>query len=384
MAFGGIHSVSTVSRIIGSIYDCAIDPSLWNDALADLRTCLGFHNANLMLQSLPSGEPLLSVASGIDDDWLEAMPRYGEDIVRQWGGPERMQACPMELPQVLSTLSPAPDWKNNRYYLEWAEPQGIIDVLAIGVARDRSSIGMIGLGRHRDAGPITHEVAAAAALFVPHVQRAVSISRLIEVKTVAIATFEAVLDTLSAAVVVVDDRLRIVHSNRAADDLFAAGQPVCNSGGVLKARLPAVTAALAAAVASAGENEAELARRSFGVPLRCGAGESCVLNVLPLRNGEVRGEIWPAAAAAIFISSASGRPQQVPLGLATLFDLTPAEVAVYNQLFGGASNAQIAAELGISIATVKTHLQHLFDKTGVRRQSQLLALAASFVLPLRH
>lgn len=38
--------------------------------------------------------------------------------------------------------------------------------------------------------------------------------------------------------------------------------------------------------------------------------------------------------------------------------------------------ANMAAALGISQATVKTHLQRLFAKTGVRRQSDLIKLLA--------
>jgi DNA-binding CsgD family transcriptional regulator len=39
--------------------------------------------------------------------------------------------------------------------------------------------------------------------------------------------------------------------------------------------------------------------------------------------------------------------------------------------------------LGITPATVKTHLQHIFDKTGCRRQADLVKLAASMSPPVR-
>ena len=39
--------------------------------------------------------------------------------------------------------------------------------------------------------------------------------------------------------------------------------------------------------------------------------------------------------------------------------------------------------LGVSQATVKTHLQRVFGKTGAARQSELVKLIAGYMSPLR-
>lgn len=41
----------------------------------------------------------------------------------------------------------------------------------------------------------------------------------------------------------------------------------------------------------------------------------------------------------------------------------------------GRSNAEIAAELFVSEATVKTHINHIFAKTGSRDRAQAIAYA---------
>lgn len=44
--------------------------------------------------------------------------------------------------------------------------------------------------------------------------------------------------------------------------------------------------------------------------------------------------------------------------------------------------AEVATVLGIAETTLKTHLQHIFAKTGATRQSDLVKIAASYMSPL--
>ena len=55
--------------------------------------------------------------------------------------------------------------------------------------------------------------------------------------------------------------------------------------------------------------------------------------------------------------------------------LSERERAVLKGVFAGSSNKEIAALLGISEASVKSALQQLFIKTGVRTRSQLVRVA---------
>lgn len=51
-------------------------------------------------------------------------------------------------------------------------------------------------------------------------------------------------------------------------------------------------------------------------------------------------------------------------------DLTPRETEILDCLTGGASNKQIARDLGITEATVKIHMKSLIRKIGVRNRTQ--------------
>ena len=55
--------------------------------------------------------------------------------------------------------------------------------------------------------------------------------------------------------------------------------------------------------------------------------------------------------------------------------LTEREVEVLTEIAAGLSNAEIADKFRISGATVKTHINHLLAKTGMRDRAQLVAYA---------
>ncbi|MFZ0218303.1 MAG: response regulator transcription factor, partial [Candidatus Dormiibacterota bacterium] len=55
--------------------------------------------------------------------------------------------------------------------------------------------------------------------------------------------------------------------------------------------------------------------------------------------------------------------------------MTPRELEVLRLIAQGLSNQQIASGLFVSEATVKTHINNLFSKTGVRDRAQAVAYA---------
>ncbi|WP_290703979.1 LuxR C-terminal-related transcriptional regulator [Amphritea sp.] len=55
------------------------------------------------------------------------------------------------------------------------------------------------------------------------------------------------------------------------------------------------------------------------------------------------------------------------------YGLTERELDVIELLLSGTSNKEIAVELSLGLATVKTHLHHIFQKTSVQSRSELVA-----------
>jgi DNA-binding NarL/FixJ family response regulator len=75
-----------------------------------------------------------------------------------------------------------------------------------------------------------------------------------------------------------------------------------------------------------------------------------------------RGEIWTENLHADR-DSALGRPRSRPL--------TPREQEVAALVSKGMKNREIAESLGIATGTVKIHLMHIFEKTGIRDRFEL-------------
>ena len=80
-----------------------------------------------------------------------------------------------------------------------------------------------------------------------------------------------------------------------------------------------------------------------------------------------------SGATAVSLSPAVAPPDQRMMRL--MFKLTAREIAIASRIATtGESNRSIASHLGIRYETVRSHMKHIYDKTGVHCQRELSAL----------
>ena len=99
------------------------------------------------------------------------------------------------------------------------------------------------------------------------------------------------------------------------------------------------------------------------------------LGAVRTRAAEERGAAMTLATAAEYALLLITPNRQLPAAAPDLGRLSARERELVTLVARGATNAQIAAQLYISIRTVSSHLDRIRDKTGCRRRADITRLA---------
>jgi len=373
-----VLSASDFSDLIGSIYDCTIEPANWPATMQNIGTAIGcFHTAIFVLDLYGQKSRVkLSVPP------LSRLPRKIPEL-KYFYRNLAIGRNSLDEPIVLSRSMDEETFLDHPIYREWAQPQGIRDAIQSIVLRDPARLGLFAGSRHQEVGVITDREIDVMRTLAPHIRRAVTISDLMDMKTLEARALSATLDTFTIGVVIVAEKGRILHANELAQDMFRKGAPIRSVQGHLLATDPKRTADLLTAVLMAQTNEVKIGTSGIGLPLTGPAGDVVTAHVLPLARGELRTRLVPQAIAGVFVTAAGGRPAPDLGAVAKSFGLTPAESRLLNQLAKGDTISKAAASLEVSEHTIRTHLQNIFAKTGVSRQTELIALLDWLVPPVR-
>ncbi|MER8610485.1 helix-turn-helix transcriptional regulator [Mesorhizobium sp. M0435] len=367
--------------LIGAIYDCALDPSRWEQTLAEITAALSSESAILSLNDLRHNRLLIDKSVGWDRFGLEERQKHIPEIharLEEWFA----KRCSVNEPYVASRQL-SPDYlRRSPYVQRCLKPLGIVDVMHQFLMRTPSHFSELVIGRHKQHGAITDREIEIGALLLPHLRRAITISNVLDARTVESARMAEVLDTLRCGVVLTDDKATILHANRAAEHMFGTGAAVQGTRGVLSAKSSAAAHELRKAIRVAANNEVMLGKAGLAVRLTEPEARPIFAHVLPMNGSQQRARLQPQAAAAIFIGAPIRAAFDVPPGetkenMRRQFGLTKAEADVAAEVLKGGGRDAVAAQLGVSVTTVRTHLTHIFEKTGVRRQAELVSILLS-------
>ena len=72
-------SPQVLSQLIGSIYDCALDPTRWDETLPDIRDALDCYQLTLTLSDLRNDRLLMYKAAGLELD-VQQLPKHVPEI----------------------------------------------------------------------------------------------------------------------------------------------------------------------------------------------------------------------------------------------------------------------------------------------------------------
>jgi DNA-binding CsgD family transcriptional regulator len=370
-----------LSALIGDIYDAALDPGLWIEVLGKTRAFIGGWAIALSWKDSVSKRGGSYFAEGGQDPHYHQL--YFEKYIKVDPFTTTQFVVEIEEPKSFLEVLPHAELIETRIYKEWAQPQGIVDALMCLIDRSTTSVGFLVVFRNERDGFVDDETRRRARLVIPHIRRAVLIGKVIDLAKTEAASLADTLDGISAGMFLVDSAGRIVQANAPGHTMLRTATVLHVEGARLIANDPQADQMLAETFATAGAGDAAVGTRGVAVPLLARDGERYVAHVLPLTSGARRqaGASY-AAVAALFVNKAALDTPSPPEAIAKAYKLTPMELRVLLAIVEIGGVPEVAEALGVAETTVKTHLGHLYGKTGTHRQADLVKLVAGYSKPL--
>ncbi len=122
------------------------------------------------------------------------------------------------------------------------------------------------------------------------------------------------------------------------------------------------------------------AARDVAVRRTGGADGGLVAHLLPLAGRSLEHGFGEKGQAAIFFKAPETKVEPPLRALAERYGLTASEARVLAGLLGGADARDLAERQGVAVSTIRTHMHHLFEKTGCRTHADLVGSVRDLVV----
>jgi DNA-binding CsgD family transcriptional regulator/PAS domain-containing protein len=357
------------------IHEAPLAPDGWTRALPSIAATVRCEHGILLVQN---ARRTIEFAVGFEIN-SEQVAGFAAAVGAGSALWETVRALPVGSVVQASALLPDREYVRTTLYNEGVRPIGTFHGLIVSPLRTPQLFVHLSTGRRLgDQDFCTDDIAAMHAL-VPHLMTALHVARQLAAADLRAAGASAALDRLDAGVILVDATARILFANQIAEAILSRndglgidqeGVRACGHGAtrILRSLIASCRDIMMGNGGPGGSMEIRRAERSR--PLR--------VVVAPLRAEAAQiGTAWLGAARPVailmIIDPERGRRARKE-DLRRRFGLTPAEADVALQILKGGGRQAAAARLGIAATTVRAHLSHIFEKTGVRRQAELVGL----------
>jgi DNA-binding CsgD family transcriptional regulator/PAS domain-containing protein len=373
--------LETFSKVVEAIYDCALEPERWQPTICMIAELLESQRCSLGVHDYTRGSNDLAVQLGWEDQYWWRLHEEIYSRLSPFFAP--MQLLPVGTVATQSTLVNEKEFLESRYYQEWVKPQGLQDMIGVKALQTEQRAGFLVANRTVKCPRYGEREVRLLSLLAPHVCRAITISDALNLKTIRSEALEATLNALTTGVYLADQLGRIIYMNRAAERQINSGKVLRIENNRLTAYDRLARGMLVTAIDEAISDEAAMPASGFSLALPAREGAGLVATILPLSRGERRNLCGAfAASVAIFVQDPVVVPPFPGEAFAKLYGLTGSELRVLLAMAPGLSVKEAAEVLGIGENTAKTHLQHIYDKTGTSKQTELLHLFMSSSPPV--
>lgn len=367
---------SKFAALIGAIYDAAADPSRWPGTLGLLADAYGAAAVGIGRQGKAPGE-FWGFAPRIDPAFVANYAAYYHSVNPIWS---QVPHTPVGTVQTDSMIMPKSAFVRTEFYSDFLSIQGIDSMLNAVVAIEEGRQTVVTVHGRRAFEP---EHIRLHKLLAPHLERAVQLNvKLAKLEMNHAASVEA-LNQLDQGALLVDASAGVVFANCAAEGLFAAGRGLRLSGRVLHANVPVETTRLHALIAGCARGGVEAGAGGCLFLSRAPGKASLSLLVVPLRC-EPPFLMAEGPVAVLFVTDPERRAKPPTVQIKDAFGLTAAEAGFAVEILKGDGIQAAADRLAITRSTARTHLSHVFEKTGTHRQSELVRLLLQHSHAVQH
>ena len=370
-------------KLLDLIYSTVPDPARWSDVLIGVSDYLGAPGGMLAyVPPLGSRKPAEQILGRLPEKpWAIFRERYA------WN-PWTAAVVPVPFGKAVSadSLIERGSIQKTDFYADVLKPWGHVDMLAIKYKSLAADGGVGGLGfclSQRGVADVEERVRRLDHLS-PHLCRALEASRLLSGSADGSRQMSVMLDLMPNAALLLDATGRIIQANDAAGALLRQSDGIAfDTGGniQLASALPGERQALARALKDALDITIGPRGRPFE-PVRVsrpsGAAPLLIVAVPLPRSSTTFWDMISPARALVVIVDPSAKTRTKSAAIQSAFGLTAAEARVALLLASGINGAQMPALLGVTATTVKTHLKHCYEKTGVHSQAELSRLLTLF------
>jgi DNA-binding CsgD family transcriptional regulator len=248
------------------------------------------------------------------------------------------------------------------------------------IDRNDAEVTFISALRSRRAGPFERENIGLLGQLLPHVRKAMNVQRKVSEAESEREVLAASFAHLPFAAILVGSDGRPFYFNASARDLLKAADGLALGNEGLCAATVRETSALRKAIESAaaaaacnsgdGGGALSLSRPSGHKPYSALVVPAPTKAKLGYRN-----KLGPAAV--IFVTNPEDGHRVNSDTLRQFWNLTQNEARVAAMIGMGYGVESIAAEMGITANTIRTHLKHIYDKTQTSGQVELVHLILS-------
>lgn len=355
-------------RLIKKIYDAALDDKIWPELLEDISeeidAVAGFYAGMDIRRKNGSywyahrHDP--RIQSIYHDRFLEIDPTLAHVMQR----PGTAFSC--------SDYINEETVRSNPFYTDFLIPNGIRYVLSGVVATRGSAVSFFGFQRTPHHPPFGERETKLIQRLIPHFKKADELAAKISEVSETKRLTTAFLDRLDYGVVFVDQGGNIRLTNQQAERWFQFGEAIAARFGRIQMKSSRDDRILNQLIKAA--SLPEHAQGGAFITSEDDGDVKAKVVVLPIGGNEQKHLDDFDAKAVIVIADNEQQRVMAPQVLQNSYGLTVAETKVAIGLVSGRSQDELCEKLFVSLSTIKTHTQRIFQKTGVNRQADLVRL----------